>query len=202
MDWRKFFFKYRSYTPIPLLLAILIWAAPSPASLICGFAITALGECLRLWAVSHAGGATRTTGEAGAGAELITHGPFAYVRNPLYLGNFIIAFGFCVMASAWMPWMLLIFGALFGLQYRLIISLEEEYLRRHFGQIYETYLANVPRFFPRLRPFRPQNVPAMPLARALKIEKDTLLSTFLIALAIFLRWKFTTAMSAEAYLPK
>jgi protein-S-isoprenylcysteine O-methyltransferase Ste14 len=190
MDLRKVFFKYRSYTPIPLLLAILIWADPSPASLAGGFVVTFLGECLRIWAVSHAGGATRTTGEAGAGAELITHGPFAYVRNPLYLGNFLIALGFCLMAAAWMPWMLFIFLALFGVQYRLIISLEEEFLRRHFGKIYEDYLAQVPRFIPRLRPFRQQSTPAMPLARALKIEKDTLLSTALISLAIVARWKF------------
>jgi len=193
MDIRKFFFNYRSYTPLPLLLVILLWADPSPASLIGGFIITLFGECLRIWAVSHAGGATRTTGEAGAGAELITHGPFAYVRNPLYLGNFLIALGFCVMASAWMPWMLIIFAALFSAQYSMIISLEEEHLRRHFGKIYEDYLAQVPRFIPRLRPFRSQNIAAMPLARALKIEKDTLLSTFLITLAIFLRWKFGTA---------
>jgi protein-S-isoprenylcysteine O-methyltransferase Ste14 len=190
MDLRKFFFKYRSYTPIPLLLAILIWADPSPASLIGGFAVTFLGECLRIWAVSHAGGATRTTGEAGAGAELITHGPFAYVRNPLYLGNFGVALGFCLMAAAWMPWMLLVFLVLFGVQYHLIISLEEEFLRQHFGKIYEDYFSQVPRFIPRPRPFRQQNVPAMPLARALKTEKDTLLSTALISLAIVARWKF------------
>jgi protein-S-isoprenylcysteine O-methyltransferase Ste14 len=190
MDLRKAFFKYRSYTPIPLLLAILIWADPSPASLAGGFVVTFLGECLRIWAVSHAGGATRTTGEAGAGAELITHGPFAYVRNPLYLGNFLIALGFCLMAAARMPWMLFIFLALFGVQYRLIISLEEEFLRRHFGKIYEDYLTQVPRFIPRLRPFCRQNIPAMPLARALKIEKDTLLSTALISFAIVARWKF------------
>lgn len=192
MDLRKTFFKYRSYTPIPLLLAILIEADPSPASLIGGFIITCLGESLRLWAVGHAGGATRTTGEAGAGAELITHGPFAHVRNPLYLGNFMIALGFCLMAAAWLPWMLLVLIALFGVQYGLIVSLEEEHLRKHFGHIYEDYLAQVPRFLPRFRPFRPQHVPAMPLTRALKIEKDTLLSTLLIALAIFLRWKFAT----------
>jgi protein-S-isoprenylcysteine O-methyltransferase Ste14 len=190
MDLRKVFFKYRSYTPIPLLLAILIWADPSPASLAGGFAVTFLGECLRIWAVSHAGGATRTTGEAGAGAELITHGPFAYVRNPLYLGNFLIALGFCLMAAAWMPWILFIFLALFGMQYRLIISLEEEHLRERFGKIYADYMAQVPRFLPRFTPFRPQQTPGMPLGRALYIEKDTLLSTLLISLAIFMRWKF------------
>jgi protein-S-isoprenylcysteine O-methyltransferase Ste14 len=113
MDLRTLFFNYRSYTPIPLLLAILIWANPSSASLAVGLVLTMIGESLRIWAVRHAGGATRTTGRPGAGAELITHGPFAYVRNPLYLGNFILSFGLCVMAWAWMPWMLLVFVALF-----------------------------------------------------------------------------------------
>jgi len=192
MDFRAFFFKYRSYTPIPLLLAILIFATPSPASLLGGFAVTLLGQSLRLWAVSHAGGATRTTGNVGAGPELITHGPFAHVRNPLYLGNFLIALGFCLMAWAWMPWLLLIFLVLFGLQYQMIISLEEEHLRQRFGKIYAEYLTQAPRFLPRFTPFRPQSTPGMPLARALRIEKDTLLSTFLISLAIFLRWKFAT----------
>jgi hypothetical protein len=112
------------------------------------------------------------------------------VRNPLYLGNFILSLGLCIMAWAWMPWMLFIFLALFGLQYRLIVSLEEERLRQHFGKTYEEYLLKVPRFIPRLRPFRSQNRPAMPLRRALKIEKNTLFSVFCVALAIFLRWKF------------
>jgi len=192
MDFRALFFKYRSFTPIPLLLAILIFAAPSPASLATGFMVTLLGQSLRLWAVSHAGGATRTTGTVGAGPELITHGPFAHVRNPLYVGNFLIALGFCLMAWAWMPWLLLIFLVLFGLQYRMIIALEEEHLRQRFGKIYAEYLEQVPRFMPRLTPFRPQSTPGMPLARALRIEKDTLLSTLLISLAIFLRWKLAT----------
>ncbi len=193
MDLRKLFFNYRSYTPIPLLLAILIWAHPSPASLIAGFALALLGESLRIWAVRHAGGATRTTGRPGAGAELITHGPFAYVRNPLYLGNFILSLGLCVMAWAWMPWMLLLFIALFAVQYSLIVSLEEERLRQHFGQIYEKYLQAVPRFIPRLRTYDARRVQGMPLSRALKIEKNTLLSFFLAATAIFLRWKFGAA---------
>lgn len=193
MDLRTLFFNYRSYTPIPLLLAILIWADPSPASLAGGLAPALLGESLRVWAVRHAGGATRTTGKPGAGAELITHGPFAYVRNPLYLGNFLLSLGLCLMAWAWMPWMLFLFTALFGVQYSLIVSLEEESLRQHFGQIYEKYLQAVPRFIPRLRPYNAQRVSGMPLGRALKIEKNTLLSFFLVTTAIFLRWKLGAA---------
>jgi protein-S-isoprenylcysteine O-methyltransferase Ste14 len=171
------------------LIAILILAKPTLWSFVSGFMLTLLGESLRIWAVRHAGGATRTTAGAGAGAELITHGPFAHVRNPLYLGNFILSLGLCIMAWPWMPWMLFIFVALFGWQYRLIISLEEEELHKRFGRIYEEYIVKVPRFIPRLQPFRQQNVEGKPLLAALKIENNTLISIFLVILAIFLRWK-------------
>jgi protein-S-isoprenylcysteine O-methyltransferase Ste14 len=189
MDHRKLLFNYRSYTPLPLLIAILLLAEPTLKSLLGGFALALLGEALRLWAVRHAGGATRTTSGVGAGAVLITHGPFAYVRNPLYLGNFLLSLGLCVMSWAWMPWMLFLFVALFGWQYWSIISLEEEHLRQRFGQAYTEYLQNVPRFIPRLTPFRRQEAQAMPLGRALKIEKNTLFSFIAVALAIFLIWK-------------
>ena len=188
MDHRVFLFNYRSYTPIPLLLAILILAAPTPASLLGGFALALLGESLRIWAVRHAGGATRTTSGVGAGAVLITHGPFAYVRNPLYLGNFLLSLGLCIMSWAWMPWMLFIFIALFGWQYWSIISLEEEHLQQRFGQTYKEYVQNVPRFFPRLIPFRKQEAQPMPFGRALKIEKNTLYSFTAVSLAILLIW--------------
>ncbi len=190
MDIRALLFKFRSYTPIPLLLAILLLANPTPASLIFGFIVAVLGESLRLWGVRHAGGATRTTGSVGAGAVLITHGPFAFVRNPLYLGNFLLSLGLCLMSNAWMPWMLFVFIALFAWQYSMIISLEEEHLQQRFGEVYTNYLKNVPRFLPRLTPFQKQNVQVMPLQRALKIESNTLLSFTAVSLAIFLIWKF------------
>lgn len=190
MDIRALLFKFRSYTPIPLLLAILLLANPTPVSLIFGFIVALLGESLRLWGVRHAGGATRTTGNVGAGAVLITHGPFAFVRNPLYLGNFLLSLGLCLMSNAWMPWMLFVFIALFAWQYSMIISLEEEHLQQRFGEVYTSYLKHVPRFLPRLTPFQKQNVQVMPLQRALKIESNTLLSFTAVSLAIFLIWKF------------
>lgn len=190
MDIRALLFKFRSYTPIPLLIAILLLANPTPASLTFGFIVALLGESLRLWGVRHAGGATRTTGNVGAGAVLITHGPFAFVRNPLYLGNFLLSLGLCLMSNAWMPWMLIIFAALFAWQYGMIISLEEEHLQQRFGEVYANYLQHVPRFLPRLTPFQKQNVQVMPLQRALKIESNTLLSFTAVSLVIFLIWKF------------
>ncbi len=191
MDIRQIFFNYRSYTPIPLLIFLLIFAHSTAYSFWLGLAIVLFGESIRLWAVQHAGGATRTTDGVG-GEELITHGPFAYVRNPLYLGNFLLGNGIVIMAWAWMPWMLLVFWAVFLLQYGMIISLEEDYLQGRFGETYMQYKREVPRVLPRLSPFRKQDVQVMPFKRALRTERDTLLAYVLISVAIYLRWKLGT----------
>lgn len=198
MDIREFFFNYRGYTPIPLFLAFIFFAQPTPLGLVAGAFVALAGEGLRLWGVHHAGGATRTTSGVG-GDELIMRGPFAYVRNPLYLGNFLVLCGLCLMAWAWMPWMVIAVMGLFALQYGLIIALEEEHLRKKFGEKYERYVANVPRFLPRLTPFRPDSAPPSsraaraqqrkPWARTLRIERSTLLMLLLMTSAILLRWK-------------
>ncbi len=87
------FFNYRSYTPIPFVLVMLFFAYPNIWSLISGFIIAVIGELIRLWGVSWAGSETRTTGTVG-GTYLIVSGPFAHLRNPLYLGNILMYTGF------------------------------------------------------------------------------------------------------------
>ena len=69
-----------------------------------GFAVIALGEFSRLWGVAIAGSETRTTGPVG-GTYLITRGPFAYVRNPLYVGNMLLYSGVGVMAKLTLIWL-------------------------------------------------------------------------------------------------
>ncbi len=188
MDIREVVFNNRSYTPIPLILALLILAHPTAAVFWLGLVVALLGEFLRIWGVSHAGSATRTTSGAG-GEELITSGPFAYVRNPLYLGNFLISLGFTIAAWAWMPWMFLLVLALFGIQYGLIISLEEEYLQKKFGPIYERYKNHVPRFFPRWRPWADADKRHANWKAAFRSEKSTLTSFLSFAILLWFRWK-------------
>ena len=104
MDLRERLFKLRSYTPIPFLMVMLFFAAPTVTTMVLGLAITLLGEVVRFWGVAIAGTETRTTGEPGA-TNLITDGPFGYVRNPLYVGNILMYTGFGVMSNALMPWL-------------------------------------------------------------------------------------------------
>src|SRR5215472_12948114 len=82
--------------------------------------------------------------------ELTTTGPYAYTRNPLYLGSILIAAGFIVAARN--PWIALAAVVMFVVIYLPVIRAEESYLRSVFAD-YDEYAAQVPRFFPRLTPY-------------------------------------------------
>ena len=85
-------------------------------------------------------------------AELTVTGPYAYTRNPLYLGSMLIAFGFALAArNVWIGAALV---ALFIAIYIPVIRGEEEYLRSVFPG-FDEYAARVPRLLPRLTPATP-----------------------------------------------
>jgi protein-S-isoprenylcysteine O-methyltransferase Ste14 len=187
MDIRNTFFTYRSYTPIPLILAALIFAQPTWATFFAGLILILLGEGTRFWGVSYAGSATRATGTAGGG-ELVTSGPFALVRNPLYIGNFFIGLGIMIMYWAWMPWMALLYFLLFGVQYSLIIQLEEEYLSNQFNTTYTAYCSRVRRWIPRLYKYSDSADKKPQYFNALKSERNTLQAIAVFCALILLRW--------------
>ena len=149
MDIRLKIFEMRSYTPIPFLLVMVGFAEPTIATLAAGFAVALLGEAIRFWGVSIAGSETRTTGAVGA-TNLITDGPFGYVRNPLYVGNILMYVGIGIMSNALVPYLALAAFVWFVIQYHLIVSREEEHLKTAFGDEYAVYCKNVPRFIPRI----------------------------------------------------
>jgi len=148
VDFRQRLFQYRSYTPIPFLVIMVLLARPTVGSLCGGFLCVGIGEFLRLWGVAIAGSETRTTGPVG-GTFLITRGPFSYVRNPLYLGNILMYFGIGIMSNV--PVLAVIAFLFFLFQYSLIVSLEEEYLEKTFGNEFARYRESVPRFIPSFR---------------------------------------------------
>ncbi len=152
-DIRDKLFTWRSYMPIPFILAALGWADPTPVSMAVGAAIALLGEFLRYWGVSYAGSLTRVTGSVGA-PDVIVSGPFARVRNPLYIGNILLYTGVAVMSQALWPWLAVVTFVFFCVQYALIVSREEEFLAGEFGDQYAEYKKNVPRFLPRVIPYR------------------------------------------------
>ena len=98
MDIRQFFFKNRSYTPIPLVFILIYFTQPTFFGILLGLVVILIGESIRIYANRYAGGVTRTT-KVGA-KKLCTAGPFAYVRNPLYVGNMVIYTGVVLFAGA------------------------------------------------------------------------------------------------------
>ncbi|MDR3609760.1 MAG: isoprenylcysteine carboxylmethyltransferase family protein [Ignavibacteriaceae bacterium] len=153
MKLSETFFKYRSYTPVPFVIIMLLYNNSNIWGIIAGFIIAFVGEFIRLWGVSWAGSETRTTGNVG-GSNLIISGPFAHVRNPLYFGNIMMYTGIGIMSFAIFPWLQIAGLLFFSLQYYMIIKEEEGYLRKTFGKQFEDYTLNVRRFIPRLTPYR------------------------------------------------
>jgi protein-S-isoprenylcysteine O-methyltransferase Ste14 len=113
------------------------------------FVLVLLGLGLRTWAGGCAGKHTR---EARIEApRLVTGGPYARVRNPIYLASILLGFGMVGLVGD--PWLLAMHAGVCVLLYAGIVPAEEEFLLQRFGPDYSRYCANVPRMWPRLRPW-------------------------------------------------
>jgi len=82
--------------------------------------------------------------------QLTTSGPYAYTRNPLYLGSLLLAAGFAMAARSW--WVVGIMFLTLLLIYVPVVAAEERFLRGAFPE-YDDYASHVPRLFPRLTPY-------------------------------------------------
>jgi protein-S-isoprenylcysteine O-methyltransferase Ste14 len=184
-DIRGWMFTYRSYTPLPFLLAMVIFARPTLVTMLCGLLVVLVGESIRFWGVSIVGSETRTTGGVG-GTFLIVTGPYAYVRNPLYVGNMLLYTGVGIMSWALFPWLFLAAIVWFYVQYYLIVTREEEYLAERFSGAFAEYCLHVPRFIPRLMPYRTADPPpkSFNVAEGLASERRTLQAIVLVTLLI------------------
>jgi protein-S-isoprenylcysteine O-methyltransferase Ste14 len=142
-------FRRRTALPLPVAAAILtlrIGQAPPSSTLIAaGIVITALGEAVRLWGVRHIGAVSRTRSDRLG--PLVTTGPFAHVRNPLYLGNIALWIGFALTAQ--LVWLAAVAAVLLALEYHAIVRWEERLLEARVGDAYREYLSRVPRWVPR-----------------------------------------------------
>ncbi len=168
---------------------MVAFAKPVILTFVVGAVVLALGELTRFWGVAYAGALTRVTGGVGA-PSLVVAGPFGYVRNPLYVGNILMYVGIGIMASALNPWLVIAAAVYFVFQYSMIVSLEEEFLGKEFGSVYKEYRSHVPRFFPRLRAWRPVNgADQRPDWKgAVKSEKRTFQAILLVSTLIVVRW--------------
>lgn len=123
-----------------ILLACFAWLAhPSLESILASLPVTLAGLALRAWAAGH----------LQKNLTLADSGPYAYTRNPLYLGSFIVALGFAAAAYSWV--LALIFVAAFLCIYLPVMEREEVHLIKIFPA-YQGYAARVPLLWPRYGP--------------------------------------------------
>jgi protein-S-isoprenylcysteine O-methyltransferase Ste14 len=125
--------------PLGFVFAVmyLVLARPTVASMLWSLLLVAPGLGLRAYA----------SGYVQKNAELTTTGPYAYTRNPLYLGSMLLAFGFAAASRSWPTVVAL--AVLFAVIYVPTIRSEEEYLRGRFAG-FDEYARRVPRLVPRL----------------------------------------------------
>ena len=139
-------FRHRGWLPVPFLLVpLLARGAMGPRNWIIGFALIVLGEAIRLAGVAAAGTVTRRRSRTVQ--RLVTYGIFAWMRNPLYVGNFLIWMGFAVISGV--LWFIPVAVVLFAVEYTLIVRYEEGVLESIFGEQYLSYKSRTQRWFPR-----------------------------------------------------
>jgi protein-S-isoprenylcysteine O-methyltransferase Ste14 len=122
-----------------ILAATFAWISrPTVRSLGIGIPISIVGILLRAWAAGH----------LAKNKRLATSGPYAYTRNPLYLGTLLVGAGLAAASRSWI--LAVVFAAVFGLIYLPAIELEEQHLRQLFPE-YAHYAKSVPRLRPRFQ---------------------------------------------------
>jgi protein-S-isoprenylcysteine O-methyltransferase Ste14 len=123
-----------------ILVAAFAWFShPAARSLLVGLPVSVLGLLLRAWA----------TGHVEKNIRLAQSGPYAYVRNPLYLGTLLVAAGLVIASRQWL--LAALFGAVFLLIYLPAIELEEQHLRTLFPE-FADYEERVPALWPTIHP--------------------------------------------------
>lgn len=168
--------KLRLYFAYPFAGVLAFFARSTDQGFWIGVPVIILGEAIRIW--SH--------GYIRKAKELATDGPYAFVRNPLYVGNFLIGLGFCVII--WNPFVVAIYALGFLGVYWITIRGEEQRLSFKFKEQYSNYVKHVPRFIPRLSRYQKRLLSPFNVRRALEHgEQITLFSIVTLLLILYLR---------------
>lgn len=145
------FISLRQVLTYAAVASLFLLADPIPSTYAAGCVLAFAGILMRVWGCGH----------LRKNEELVTSGPYAHVKHPLYLGTFLIALGGIVAAgSPRVPGILLwivagpvFLGAFFGYYLPRKKRVEGERMARFFGESYAEYARNVPDFFPSSSPW-------------------------------------------------
>ncbi|HKV61792.1 MAG TPA: isoprenylcysteine carboxylmethyltransferase family protein [Candidatus Acidoferrum sp.] len=134
----NFFVRWRVRLGYPLAVAVLYFSRPTPRSILLGALAGIIGLAVRAYAA----------GYLHKQEVLIVTGPYAYTRNPLYLGSAILALGAGVATNSWKSALVLI--VYFAVFYSMVMRREANELQLRHGTSFEEYARAVPLFIPRL----------------------------------------------------
>jgi protein-S-isoprenylcysteine O-methyltransferase Ste14 len=165
--------------PAGWVLGILaLWLAkPTRSSLVAGILVAVPGEALRLWA----------SGYLDKDQRLATEGPYAWTRNPLYLGSLLVGLGFTLATGR--PLFLLVLAALFAAVYLPVMKREAARLEEAFPATYPSYASRVPLLAPRI-PRTPSTGAPFSWKQVWKNrEPRTVLGLLLVAAILCVKWR-------------
>lgn len=176
MNAASFFARWRVRLGYPLAVIVLWFARPTPKTILAGAVIGTVGLWVR----------ARAAGHLHKQQVLTVTGPYAYTRNPLYLGSFILVIGAAVAAYSLVSTVILF--CYFALFYSVVMRREERELQQHHGDAFQEYARSVPLFFPRFTPAKPstENPGPFSMAQYKKNREYRAAVGFLLLLLVFL----------------
>ena len=175
-------YRFRQFVGIGFLFVLTFMGDPGklgdPGKILyfTGLGFILPGMLIRLWASGH----------VKKDKQLATSGPYGYVRHPLYVGNHLITFGFCLASGLW--WSLpawLVIGLIF---YPGTIKHEDEVLHRLFGKDWENWRARTLALIPRLTPYKPGEKGDWSFSQSLRVNGEPVI---LLILGLCLAFLYT-----------
>jgi len=174
--------KIRRPIGLIMVLLVVVFGMPKFHLFVIVSPLLAIGLIVRIWAA----------GVLHKNKTVTSTGPYSYVRNPLYLGSFLLGLGFCFLThKLW----IVIFGlGLFALIYGFTIYSEERELENRFGDAYREYKKKVPSFIPRFR-FSPKTTfdwATFSIKQAFIINKEynAILGTFGLFILMYIKYRY------------
>ncbi|MBI5873698.1 MAG: isoprenylcysteine carboxylmethyltransferase family protein [Candidatus Omnitrophica bacterium] len=175
------FKKLRLWLVYPFFVFYPLAAHMTDASFSLGVVLMLAGLGIRFWA----------SGYLKKSRVLTTSGPYAYTRNPLYLGNFILGFGISVIANN--PWLNIYYIASFYVLYMGTIREEQNVLTDKFGEAYRDYLDRVPVFLPSIKPYPQSDKKHFDIKQSFQNGEFIRLCGFAMLILFFYIWRSFSA---------
>jgi protein-S-isoprenylcysteine O-methyltransferase Ste14 len=173
-------------------------AAATVAVTLASLACLVLGTILRVWGTAYLGSGVMR-GAAMQGEVFVAAGPYRYVRNPLYLGSWLLALGVSVLMP---PSGAAFFLVAFSVFVLLLIRAEERFLSARQGEVYQQYRRTVPRLWPRLW-IRTSGSDAAPSAASPRWGQALLAETYAVAITLcfaVLAWRYNARILVQCVL--